>query len=862
MVKGLIPELAVCPFCHKQQFSIHMDPLSSDGKWMYCGSCRFSGDCVELYSRLKGSPDLTVAVRQAITDGYGAVPDLQILGEEIETYVRQFPGRRQEHKDRWNQLRSGLMDNICPDVVNRLQSEHLWGGWKYGYQDRMLRFMGAGLRQEVMDIMGMDNRTCPLPKDMFKTVLALNFQDAPGRICAFMFVGDTGFRVVKELTENVHDGGLAMLDAMLPHEKTVYAVDDPLFALHVQRRQLFDHPEPAKFVVYNHSTRASWSSLSADKVVLWSRANDWHVFNHARRVRNGHVASVPRLGDSATALYDYVRVFPLAAMLRRMDTDAKPWPEAFCQWLTDKNLSESAARDAILKLELTPGEKQLIGERCPKSLYDRVMALMGESRIYVTKILDGFTVTEREDGLYVFRPRSGEERIIDALVKIESEICDKTTGKAVWKGHIRFKGADIPFQAPSETVEGNFKAWLNGCTVRAGLGTPALAGAWVSRMAHAVKAFSDSRSVQSLSHIGVQVNGDVIFPQFKIVDGVIRDTASFFGDDAPATKILPPLSRGGHPTDTCNPARSCWVALAAAYAANLMAEERQVPVMPVILAGPHGSVARTVGRQFAKAADMPVLDIRRGQRWCESVRGKLNVCGYPSYIEAGMPGQLHFYPVANNDNVIIAADVLDAAAMAIGGRWLVIRASRMYAENCLPPIHDVFQYLADLQKRDYDLNAQVPLHEALLEDICDWHARYLGIGQADTLAEARKLVQKQQPAGDCLLDLCYWFYSRGELTMRRDPFMERLKERGVFTTAEGIVLDDDAKKVFLSRRRLFKCITAQQLPSPDVTAAIDDLTGRGVVLDVEQDLDGWVLDMNHWNEQARIWKASLKQTHE
>ena len=859
MVKGLIPELAVCPFCRQHQFSIYMDPAVPDSKWMHCGGCHFSGDCVELYGRLKGSPNLTVAVRQAMLDGYSAVPDMHILGEDIETYVNQFPTRRKEHKAWWDRLRAGLKDNLSPDVVNRLQADHLWGGWCYGYQDRMLRFMGAGTRKDILEITGFADRV--FPREMFKTALALNFQDAPGRICAFMFVGDSGFRVTRGLTDNVQDGGLAMLDALLPHEKTVYAVDDPIVALHIQRKQFSDHPDPLKFVVYNYNTSASWSSVSADRVVLWSRVQDWNVFNHARRVRNGYVTSTPHIGESMDNLQDYLKSLPMAGIMKRIEKDARPWPEAFCTWLTSRDVSEAMARDAILKMELTPGEKQTIAEACPKDVYDRVMALMGESRHYVTKVMNGHPVTEREDGLYVFRQKLGEERIVDALVRVESEICDRVTGKVIWKGHIRFKGTDIPYQAPAEIVERQFKSWLSGCTVRAGLGAPIMSHVWAPYMAQAAKMFSAPRSIESLSHIGVQVNGDVLFPQFKIVDGFVRDISTFFGDNAPAARIPPPLSRTSQATDSCNPARSCWIALAAAYSANLMVEERQLPVLPVVLAGPYGSIARTVGRQFAKAADMPILPLDKSPKACDLAREKLNPYGYPSYVETSAPGQLRYYPVANRDNVVVAADILEAAAFAVGGRWLVIQAPKLYSENCLPPLHDVFLYLADLQRRDYDLNAQVPLHEAILEDFCDWYARYLCFSQADTLAEARGLMQKQQPPGDCLLNLCYWLYSMGEMPLHRHPFMAQLLECGVFDTKEGIIMDEDAKKVFVSRRRLFKSIKVHQLPLPDVTMAVDDLVRRKLIADVEPDIDGWIVDMDHWNAQAKAWKAAVKQTH-
>lgn len=864
-VKGVLPEVTLCPFCHHESLSIYMDPIIGESsRWLHCGICGFRGDTLETLAKLRHSENLYEAINVGLREGLCDTTSGTFDADTIDGYIRHYPERRNEINNAWDKFRSTISDRPSPDMVKRIQDENLWGGWLNNSQDRLTRFVGGGMRREVnrelQKLFFVRNKQ--LPQHGYRTNLILGYQDTPGRICAFEFLGETERRIATIAHGNNNDadeGGLGMLEALMPFESKVFAVGDPTMALQLHRRHFSTFRDPLKVILFNQKTKRSWQSVHADKVILWNNGIDWKIFDHARCIPNHrktvYVAALPNISKE---IWQYMSNEPLSVVLERMENYALPWPEAFVRWITDKDMPSATVHAAIAKLGFDASERRLLFDRCPRELKPRLDHYMSEDSSVQSVFIGNKNVVEHEDGWYVTHSLRGNELISDATVRVFKEISDPERGKVFWEGEIRYKGRAVEFTDDIENIERDSLKWLRERMTRAGLGMPMFQHTWKLHFIHMAKIFSAPKPVTISSKVGPRKDGSIVFPRFRLENGCVADKQEMVNmEGIPALRVSPPELRPKIEGDKGSYVKATYAAISAAVISNWLKSMRGSVIAPIALVGSVQSSACVVGRRFAKNAGMNmfvVSDPKYRRRELVTVREQLRD-DYPSYIESISAGLLQHYPTANTDLVILAVEPSEAAALATGGNWIFVHAPKMPDEDVIPPFDDFLLYLMDLQKRDYDLPGGDCTVGLVLDDFAAWYSTTMGFPKAELDNNLKGMLRLPLHAGDQMLALAFSLHREDLLPAEHQPFVESLEKHGTIGASRfGILIDDERDKVFISLPTMKKVIDRARYPMPDFAEVSRDLAARGLLLETDYPGDGWVVDKSYWEAQVRGWR--------
>lgn len=873
-VKGVVPEQSDCPLCsQKNRLSCYgIQSAGADGssssRWFHCTHCGFSGDPIELYRRYKGFKTVEEAIDSAINAGLCTLPRENVDSVTLHRYVDFLHAGRTQLLKRWELIQMEARDQGNPEVIQRLSREKLYGGVNSSHA-RLAQLVGTATRHTVCKIFDEEF----LPKVGFSTSLVLPFQDAPGHICRMVFFGETE-TLIKPVKESEHvpdEGGLAMLDLLDAYETdTVIAVSNPMFAIHLQRRQLVDSDKPLKLVVYNDQTMRAWSSVRAKQVLMWAERVDWKLIRAARTVgKAAYITLHPLLKNkSAANLVSYLANQPVNHVLRMMQSKAKPWIKFLVDWLTETNRSETDIQDIFDNLTFSEEEKEAFKAACsPEQVLRLDYYLKLEKSNYRQEIICGKPVIDRKEGYYIVYKYKGEEPICQVGVHVDSELHVRETGQVKWEGHLNFRGRQIPFSADVRLIERKFKDWVNGVLREAGCAEISINPFWIKLVPHIIRRFNSPRVKEVSFKLGVQEDGTIVFPNFIIKDGK-RNPSQF---------ETPPSDMGGQgvewplqstsPRDTTEHlGRSIYTACVSAFIANWLGVQRLLPYSPVVVTSNIGSHGEAAMRHLARVADMRRRDLslRDGsKRNFDSVRKELGQYNYPSYLEATRPGLLDRYPVNVADEVFITTSTLEALSLATSGRWWIVKGIQLRHDTTrLPSFDEVLLYLADLQKREFELRTRKHLLFSVLEDYCEWHESTFGVNQDKTFEEASQALLVTEHPSDRFIQLFGHLYKHGYLRMDHrglsgDPMTDRQNYRlvGHESAAKfpGIIVDDTNGKVFLSRTDLVNILGKLRLPTPDVETVTRDLLSRGDIADLGDPMDGWILPKPVWDKALEEW---------
>lgn len=823
---------------------------------MHCNRCNCCGDSLEFFGYMHSLKDPYKAVDRAIQEGlFKEVPEIASDRKCIEAYVTHYPERRRKIRGFWESFQEGLIDSPRPDLLERLQQAHLWGG-RGRRLNRLVRFVGAAARQDILDVMGKRYGKV-FPKKRFGTSLVLNYQDVPGRTCALRFIDNRGRErfcplVRAQVTNNLGmEGGLAMLEALKPFDRLVFATDNTEAALQLHRRNFADFDTPLKLVLYNENTDRAWQSVHASRVVFWSPDADWKVFAQAKKLgRNGFVTTHPVLRKSSPQ--EYFSHEPVSAPLKLMESRARPWTEALALWITDDKQREADIDAALNQLVLTTRERKDIREACPPDRRSKLDHYLGDTPVVRQALIGNKKILERSDGWFVLHSR-GEECVCDALVRVEREVVDPQAQKIYWDGAIEYKGQKVPFFSDLEVIERSFVKWLRDTMVSAGLGVPLVSKQWQPKLINIAKMLSDPRTVRLTSTVGVDKAGRIAFPSFYVEKGevVTQDTAL---PDVPGSCVSPPKLRAPGQDDTDIDSRVLFACAATAFVYNLLAPMKNDLARPWSFVGGPGSSADALCRHFATRAGMKQFDVEDYTRAAiNKIRDGLGTRSYPSLVRSTALGQMRFWPPACHDNAFFVVDPRDAAGLATGGRWGEIYAPHANACESWPPFDDVINYLVVLQTKDYQL-PEGTLGKALLEDFCSWYAVYLKLDVLDLLEKARARFRAHVTPAEAAIDLFCWLWTEGSIPLDHIPFKqcrERLLSR---TRRQGIVIDDVDNLVLLESSPLLRVSRNHRLPVLNTGNVVEDFTRRELLATMDTS-DGWIISKESWDGCVSKWAA-------
>lgn len=855
-----MPEIEVCPFCKHKTLSVFSTAgHNTPGYWLYCSQCEWGGDTLEVYSRIRKIKDLTEASRAAVGEGLSEVSTDSLTDWAVSSYIRDFPGRRERNRKIWEKMRENLMGELSPVMMQRIQRENLWGGWKSRAHKGLCQFIGGGTAGEINDIF---NTMIPvLPKaEGYTSVLAIGYQDLPGRICAFHLQGpdQSKWHYVsdpRDYRSTVDDeGGLAMLESLSASEECVLAVGDVHLALQLHRLNFLDNDTPMKLVAFNSHTRAAWCAVNAQKVILWDNKVDWKLFDHARRVNNGHIYTGMSYGSGA---YTYLRDHTFYEITIKMKREALPWTRVFARWILDREVNEYSKREAVTSLNLSARDQERIfAELTSDNQRNAMKRYLTEVRVVKSITINAKSITEKKSSWWL-QLRAGEEECIsDAPIRIDREVNDPVQGTTYLYGYVTFRNTKLPFCVNKTEIATKTIAWIEKHVATAGLGLPNINYKWEKFLLPIAKHFSEPAVGICYASYGIQPNtGDVVMPRFKITKKeIIKDDFYIASKAVPGLSVPHPQGRNARPTDRVFPARSAWIACAAMLAANWVRFYHGANAIPVLAIGSPGSIAHTAVTAFAKGMAMPTHTLGDAKRkTVEDLRAGLGTYNYPSLVQTRSARLLANYPAKNTDFIYFVADKLEGATMKAGGHWWTIEAPQLNLDpDILPPVDDLFTYLQDLQKRDFPVPMGCDGLDFIARDMCEWYGRAMGLNSEELYTSVSAYVKPTYSYTIALVDLIIAMKHHGHMHIEHSDIEAAIKK----PKYNAVVIDDAANQVYMHRSRLNTALKGMDLPVIDMLHIANDANTLGYAQETAEPRDGLTLSLEFWHQRVAAWKSA------
>jgi hypothetical protein len=218
---------------------------------------------------------------------------------------------------------------------------------------------------------------------------------------------------------------------------------------------------------------------------------------------------------------------------------------------------------------------------------------------------------------------------------------------------------------------------------------------------------------------------------------------------------------------------------------------------------------------------------------------------------------LYNYPPVSKDSVLLVTEQLVATILATGGNAVLVHGMAPREDKFdLPPFDDILLYFIGLQSRNFLVQDNKSLEDAILFDLCNWMAARFKRDESATYSEAKKMLRAAFYAGDALVELFFLLHKNGLVKIEHASFAEEWKrDQNLILKWRRyeIFIDDDAGIVFLPLPVLNKFGVRRNFPSPDFAASTDDLCRRKLLLNENDCSYGWIIKKEHWDEVAQGW---------
>jgi len=827
---------------------------------MKCDNCDLAGDSLELLARAQGV-DIDRAIRDAVQIGCLTLSTSEPSLRQIEGYKEHYVEKRRKTREMWERL-SALLFPINSSMKDRLARDHLWSGRAKNFEG-LKGAIGGGLRKEIIEICGKDF----LPRKGFATSVAFAYQDVPGRISAIRYFGEEGIHVQNfpEPATKRAEGGLAFLDDLEPHERLVFALDNPFVTAMLCRAWNCVASRPIKAISYNNDTGAGWQTLKeAEKIVLHADRISWRLFHQAKSLeRRTFIAAFPEadLGRLESRLNSW----PVNDVFEKMEETAKPWRQFMVEWLTDEAREDIDVVETVNHLDITSGEKSVLLDLCAQKQRSRLEWALSGRTAAQTIYFNSKPIIQKDDGWYTpVAKNKGEEKVSDVILFFEHSQGDPRTGAMWFSGYIVYKGQRVAFRDTLAEIENDTYEWVKRKLIAANLGAPSIQGRIQRNIFDISRAFHKETYSTLHKVLGFEPSsGAIIFPQFAIRDGKFTADADFVETPGlPAQDIIPPrdvLPDLRHKlVDESDPVLAAQLAGMAAVTANILSPLNGWTKRPIGVVGSPGNLPFKAGRRLAEMFGMTSKEcFKLDQEERRTLQRDAAAQGWMHYVSLN-GGHLGGFNAVGADNMMVTLDKAEALALRAGGeRWMLLNASDATDVPPLPSTADWLLWLAGFQARSYAGNKAVELPLVVLDDFCTWWAGRHDRSGDKLIAAAKALLELGAPAGMSLLQLFVQLYKQGELSVDRKEFYKELQNTGNLPLSwrkAAILIDEPESVVFLSRSRLIVALRRLNIPLPDTSLAEKELVKTGIVKTTPYSLDGWLIDRSAY---CQVEKGNL-----
>lgn len=614
-----LPTLTTCPVCRAQDQLLILLDNAIGGEWAYCRACEFAGDMIALAAATwKLGTRLTLrrlSTSDTISSAIASV-------EAATSYDECYGAQRKGVMEFWHECQAAHIrgeTSVLRVLQHRLNAcpENQGPEWL----QKSGRFIGSSSKKEVDATFSAkkfqswddikNKRSGSFPSDVFRgakwnELLVIPCWDMPGRICGFIFVGrdvdPAKDFIYKGVLPGIHEGGIAMLHAILQDENKVHGNNKFIFtdvdiAMRFHTRHSRDHmqflPMAATWDDGRYITERTWSWLGSLNLIFWGTDKLKTILQAMRAGGRVSMLDVPRI-----ELESNMRNYSPIDWLGRMRKQAVPWVSALQKYLAP--LSDNAIEEAFLTLGIQGRSLDEFSKDCEPELQEKLKHITSH-KSYAAKIkFEKHWIFEKPDGWYM---EGTGERISNAIVRIE-QVLVTLDNRSYYRGVIKFKDKTYPFTEKAITLDRGMLAWAQVYLrdqMRAGVSE--FYPSWNRKSIHLATGFFTPQYAQGVEIIGWdKINRQFNFPKFSICQGgkVTTDFACLFhSENTPARDIpLPGLIPRKH-IDTLsdvNDETQIFWAIAACVAANVIAPAVNRNQVSTLLMG---DGAQGVGRSAA-----------------------------------------------------------------------------------------------------------------------------------------------------------------------------------------------------------------------------------------------------------------------
>jgi len=776
--------------------------------------------------------------------GKAATPELRVL-------QRKFNARG---GDDWMEKGGQLLGSSTKMAVDKTLHPKKVAGWMKATADLKVR--------------GYPSRIFTGPN--WKDLLVLPFNDVPGRICGFLFIGRNGellqgdyvYRSLTNLaagsmTDN--EAGLAMLSSLShgSHPRlgnTGFCISDPHLAILLQMRHRKDRRRPRPIVASwsddKHETEKIWDWLGHEDMICWAARDPIAAILNAKRC-HGKVAllAVPA-GELAANMQHYTPT----EWLVRMKAAARSWHVALRRYLVEASKTDVEA--AFLRLGMHGRDLVEFIQGCDKELRERLEHIE-QTRTLSSQIkFESKWVFEKADGWYLTK---GEDRICNAIVRIE-QVLTTMDHIAYYRGTIKFESKLYAFTERANVLEKGMLKWAQSfirdvCQA----GVIEYYPSWNRKALQLALAFHKPTFAQGVEVIGWDdKERQFNFPKFSIRrGGEVTDAYAclFDNERVPAREVPVPGSLSRRYIEVLgelNEETAIYWAVTAAVTANLVAPAVNREPVGLLL---DGEGAQAIGNQAASRLGCTILNLQRVSPLPVTIARQTHPHRWPTIL-AGQFVVDNWLDEPEARKLVTSFNWATNCVLASRGRWNMVRCQRklgsmQLVQHAAPYV--IPNYLQDLYRRSLHLPGEhTDLILDVLDDLAVWFRGIGGSADAVTTARSMLLTPGDNPPWQHFMYTVFRLHSEGELNFTKAGFDDARKEYAI------VSVEGEAPKIWISQDRFSDAVRKVGVLPPDLLLITKSLSEAEVLMSEPsyRDARGWLVPEKWWNQQLETWRSA------
>lgn len=860
-----IPDTTNCPFCRSPNFYAGQDPRG--GAWFTCDSCRWVGDTLQLFSRVRN-----VSIEQAAKDVRQITQSNEITEDRIDYYLRHVE-HQHNATDFW--LEASDKDHILN--VRSQSARQLLDAYRIpGLATRMTWPEGAGqlvgvatrkMYEKALQPLG--NQATSLPGVKGKHYVISPMFDAPGRISA-VAAFHMGKGEKRYMTVPIPFGSadaLLFLNSIYMYDDVVFATPDLPFALCLQLWAYQSNRGQVPILGYTEDTNKAWANVRPQKLIFWDRELHNGLFIAARKVSDrAYIARKPVIDDTKDPFY-HLQGWPANQFLGVMQGSAFPWLRVLKEHLLSRSYGE--AHELVVQLDLMPSHRQELVKYCQTVEERKRLADIVDTGVIEMRVPTGVSnqyIVQKSDGWYLQNKTVDDTLVSGAIPVVETYTSfDLHT---VLSGYIRVNDPNgdprnLPFEVNKEDFTPN---WLvkycfdHGC--------PTTTHSRIHKdLFHYTIQFHKPVKVDGLDRIGWDGTG-FIFPRFAIkANGKTVEQKRPIARPHPTQELHPISSLKISSARTWmvdTPACVLYWALAVPLITNILAPAEDFPTRGIGLVDRNDDGRRSILQRVLEDLCIPTHETKINHVR-ESIMATVaaeHEHDMPIFVDTGGSSiVLQWMQDTEDRNAVTLIPPGIVRPALLRGGWTIVDCRAEIDEDLvLSHGHAILPSVLDhYTKLDCKLPARSKGHPtrrvcALIKALM---AKRFGIEKADVLDKAMKLVDTGTDdgiagAGARFIGTLVYLLGRGSIsaTKSKDIVGYPDDKSAITVNPEWIYLNFSVIRKAFDKNKLFM---------PDMTELSKAFFDSEILQEVSYGLnsiDGWYLDPKKWDEEVHKWSDS------